>query len=474
MALSRPRTTRVLRGSTLGLGLIVVAGATVSPALAMGDGTLDIDAKAGLTAATGAGAAPLNDAPAQRAVTGALTADFGLGKELDVQVLPTGPVPEDLDLSGAEFLATQTDASPGVTPATGTCVTDQFGSCSFTYEDGPEIPQSARFPGTDDALPAGLYSLVQVSSTPGLDPIGGSASFEICSPGLGCFDGADADVENASLFRTSITTVVTDQVSGAPLAGASYELTGPDYPHQDAVTPDVTPPAPLPTTPTTESTTAPSTTTTESTATESTTTESTTAPTTTEAPVTTAPTTTEAPVTTTESTTTSSTSTEDVSTIEAPLPFAGSGSILRAFGDTVSFGTQVSDAAGSLTFDGFFLPGTGYTLTPVTGVDGYRADTVFAFAVETTSAQAAAGEAFPVSRALVPTAAAPSTSAAPTTSAAPVVPGGVPRPGTGNAALATTGSPVETMTLLGLGMLALGGAATATGTVLRRRARQHS
>jgi len=508
VALSRPRTTRrLLRGSALGLGLLVAGGITAPAAFAIEDPTGPADQPAERASTP----APLEETPAEAgAVLAApLSGDFGLGKSIEFQVAGHGPVPGDLDLSGAVFQAAPLDGGPGYT-----CTTDASGTCSFDtpwfvgggwlpfnpFEStvlvppatGP-IPFAPTAEGSDASIPAGMYTVTQLSASPGLAPAAGLAIVELCSFPYGCEGEAGElfeSVGNDSLFRTQLVTTVTDSVTGAPVGCASYELTGPDYPHDEINAPEPSGAGPVPA----DCTASPVPTAPTTTATPTTTTPTPTAPTTT-APTTTAPnTTTDAPSSSTSSTSadtstdggtsasSSSSSAAPETVVPGPLDIVRHG-FVREDGP-VSFGTGVTDAAGTITFHGFFLPAEGYLLTPTHLPAGYTPDAADAFGISTTPRQAAAGTQAQVARTvtgpLAGGAPAPGVpggavaSAAPTTTtAAAAAPTSAGTPAAADPALATTGTPVETMALVGGGLVALGAGALATGGVLRRRARQH-
>ncbi|SDP69567.1 hypothetical protein SAMN05660199_04634 [Klenkia soli] len=501
MTLSRPRTTRrLLRGSVLGLGLLVAAGVSAPAAFAVeetGDGTdVPVDGEQSPPALRES-PAPANPSAGTTTLAPALSGNFGTGKDFTLQVTSPGPVPGDLDLSGAVFRAT-----PALSPVAGdpqtlardgesyTCTTDVLGTCTF---DGPQRPfnladylgllgagQEGDGDGPVDlvgggsvvGLPAGYYTLTQVSSSPGLAPATGSKGFAICGtggPSCGPVEVLRGQVADDSLFRTSLVTTVTDVDTEEPVACAGYQLTGPDYPHNPATATQQPVTGTVPAEclePTTAPTTSPSTATT-------------TAPTTTAATATTTPTTTTTDdgsgATSSTGTTTTTTSTVapgpvvlDLAAAETPL---------------VTFGTQVSDRTGTMTFPGWFLPADGYLLTPTTTPAGYAPDVTDAFSITTTAQQAAAGEPAAVARALAAGLAPGAQGPDPTTGSAGVAAAGTTTaPGAATttaaaadqAALATTGTPVGSMMLLGTGLVALGGGALATGSVLRRRARQRA
>jgi hypothetical protein len=188
-AVASPTRRRVLRGSAVGLGLLVSVAVVAPPALA----------------------APLSGS------AGALVADFEVSGTLEVH-LAAAPIPEDLDLSGARFEIVDVD---GVLRAS--CETDVYGKCSVAAADG---------------LAAGNYSLRQDATrrVAGLVPSTAVRTFTVspCMVDGGC-PTVSKGITDFSLFRTGLTVTVRDGSTHAPLAGASYSLTGPDYRHRPPV-----------------------------------------------------------------------------------------------------------------------------------------------------------------------------------------------------------------------------------------------
>lgn len=473
MALSRPRSTRrALHGAALGLGLVVAAGVTAPAALAIEDtdeGTVD------QTLEESEEATPLAEEPSEDdgTLAPALAGDFGTGKDFTVQVQPTDPVPDDLDLSGAVFRATADDDG-----ATYTCTTDVAGACSFDSGWVPSwswpAPWMIAFTAdrTDAVVPTGSYVLTQVGSSPGLDLNTGSATFTVCDTDFcGDFGEDEIGVGNDSLFRQELVTTVTDIDTGAPLACAGYELTGPDYPHDGTGAAQVPAETAVP-----AGCTDPA----AATATSS-------APATTTAPATQTTPAPSADATETTGTASTSPTEETTETDESPVD------VLDVARDDenagITYGTQISDETGTLTFRGWFLPAEGYLLTPTSTPDGYSPDVTDTFGIQTTAAQAAAEEPVTVARALYTFASGSTPQTDPSgevagaaTTSAEVVAGAATTSASAGAtasattasagALAVTGSPVGTMLLVGTGLVALGGGALATGATQRRRARR--
>ena len=247
-----PTLRRVLRGSALGIGLLVTTGVVATPALASPapgiDGLLESGAP-GVMPVTGTAGPPAGDSapvgegsPAGASSSSTeqaqpLTPDFGVGKNLDVHLSATS-VPADLDLSGARFEVVDMG---GKTQAS--CTTGANGSCPIQLAHFD--PAASGFPLVTD-VPPGTYLLRQdpAYAVPGLVPSAVATPFIVCSPFTStaqCQPGFSWAVPNTSLFRAGLAVTVRDATTHAPLAGASYSLTGADYRHlhptdQDQVT----------------------------------------------------------------------------------------------------------------------------------------------------------------------------------------------------------------------------------------------
>ncbi|MGY1594573.1 hypothetical protein ACI79D_21575 [Geodermatophilus sp. SYSU D00708] len=238
----RPSRAAVARGSALGLGLLVAGAATAPAALA----EVDDAATGGADPRTQPeeqrpAAAPLNETPAAAAVADPLDGDFGIGKaSVPVGIAVDGIAPRDLDLSGGQFTLTSTADKT----SSFRCTTDVAGACRVEFGTGrSEDPSVVR-------VPAGSYALRQTTPVPGLAPAAGrSWTVSVCDPEEESFAGLlcsmasavphDLAVVNTSRFHTRIETTVVDRVTGRPVSGVGYELTGPDYRHApDAGTAD--------------------------------------------------------------------------------------------------------------------------------------------------------------------------------------------------------------------------------------------
>jgi hypothetical protein len=222
----------IARGSALGVGLLVAAGALAPAALADDEATAETLPEADLAAGE-IQLAPMNVDPVEgnEDADRSLTPDFGVSKNFDVQ-LTADPIPDDLDLSGAVFDVLDLDGN-----FQGSCETDVDGLCTVMSDlwVGSEYAPA----GDEIVLPFGTYTLVQDAAypVPGLVPTDAVTTFSICSPiDPGCGWRMEWDVKNDSLFRTEVVVTVRDGGSGrddAPVAGVGYTLAGPDYRHAE-------------------------------------------------------------------------------------------------------------------------------------------------------------------------------------------------------------------------------------------------
>ncbi len=141
----------------------------------------------------------------------------------------SGAAPADLDLAGVEFEL----VGLGVEPITGLCVTDATGSCAI--EVVPDVASgTGQTAGSEIVLPAGAYSVRQLTAPVGLTPAGGIAPLELCVAPTpeGCF--TSRTVINTSTYRTR-TEIQVLSANGL-VAGAEVTLTGPGFPATPAVT----------------------------------------------------------------------------------------------------------------------------------------------------------------------------------------------------------------------------------------------
>jgi hypothetical protein len=221
-----------VRGSLVGVGLLLAATATAPAALATDDevpedlpveeqpdevvppsaGPLVTDPVEGEVAA---GAPTTLDAPS----LSAYSADFGSGKSVAIPVVTRGSVPDELDLSATTFTLTGSAGGPY------TCTSTAAGICSFS-----------SFPGVQ----VGTYALTQTGTAPGLEPAAGAGEVTVCGVNFD-FDfllragsdqcGADdaGPVVNGSLFRTQVVAKVPGTDPAAASAPVQYALTGPGY-----------------------------------------------------------------------------------------------------------------------------------------------------------------------------------------------------------------------------------------------------
>jgi hypothetical protein len=256
---------------------------------------------------------------------------FGRGKSVDFQIeYDDTTAPSGLDLSGAVFTLTGTGGE-----GTFTCTTDEAGSCSV---EAIRSPAYAWFYGMVGAgpqvaseshalVPPGTYTVTQTDSAVGLTAAADSATVSLCHEDEICKTKEFEPVVNDSVFRSPVVSSVHDAVTGAPIEGAVYTLTGPGFsyvPNDDEEWVEEEP---------AEDSEEGS-----------------------ELSINVFP---------TEERSEEERSEEEIADEDEP---DADGSLLQEVWAT-------SAADGSLTFDWWFLPGTEYVLTPVGTVDGYQADT---------------------------------------------------------------------------------------------------
>ncbi len=134
----------------------------------------------------------------------------------------SGPVPADLNLSGAEFEL----SGAGTDGATGTCVTDAAGSCSIeVVPDGGA--SSLPTDGGAIALPAGTYAVQQTSAPDGLTRAEEIAPLELCVSRNPEACTTTRTVTNSSNFLTR--TEVHLLSAGEPVPGVEVTLSGPGF-----------------------------------------------------------------------------------------------------------------------------------------------------------------------------------------------------------------------------------------------------
>jgi hypothetical protein len=158
--------------------------------------------------------------------------DLGKAHAIDLTIAPSGEVPPTLSLEGATLALTDGSVSA-------MCTTDAAGVCEVQATNGKAVSQ-----GTKLQLPAGVYTVRQTGGIAGLQVDGMRYwQIELCMPGSKstCASTGIATITNTSLYRRHLSTTVLSAGAadgsgvGAPLAGAAFELTGPDYPRRPAV-----------------------------------------------------------------------------------------------------------------------------------------------------------------------------------------------------------------------------------------------
>jgi hypothetical protein len=170
-----------------------------------------------LVAGAGVGVPAAQAAQIARADVQLPVPDVAVDGTLHVQ-LAAAPAPPDLDLSGAHF-----DVLDSGSVIVGSCDTGGTGAC--------DVPMS-RYAGSPV-----VFRLVQDAGrpVPGLVPSSDVSTFTVCA--ADCPD-SPVTVGDASLFRTGLAVTVQDGGTQAPLSGAEFSLTGPDYRHLPTAPPE--------------------------------------------------------------------------------------------------------------------------------------------------------------------------------------------------------------------------------------------
>ena len=233
------RRRALARGSLVGVGMLALTASGI-PAAFADDEVVDPGTpgpEAGLAPVAESAPEVLN--PAVKEVDAArpvatIEGFFGSGKSVGFQVAyDEATAPSGLDLSGAVFTLT---GGAGVY----TCTTDVTGFCGITSTDD------------DGAVRPGTYAVTQTAHPVGLASATGVGSAHLCSwieGAIGiCAHDPFETVVNDSVLRSPVVTSVKDAITGAPIEGAKYTLTGPGInyaPTRDAVAAAVTPESPL-------------------------------------------------------------------------------------------------------------------------------------------------------------------------------------------------------------------------------------
>jgi hypothetical protein len=158
---------------------------------------------------------------------------FGKGKEVSFQIeYDDTTAPAGLDLSGAEFTLSGAEGDfVCTTDATGVCDVREAESWEFEsfIMEMVGLPQPVSGP-SHQVLPSGTYTVTQTAAAVGLAIASGTATVELCNGDVSCDSVPFEPVLNDSLFRSPVVSAVRDAVTGAPIEGAVYTLTGPGYP----------------------------------------------------------------------------------------------------------------------------------------------------------------------------------------------------------------------------------------------------
>jgi hypothetical protein len=156
---------------------------------------------------------------------------FGRGKEVSFQVgYDDTTAPTGLDLSGAVFTLSSGDDEFF-------CTTDVSGSCSVEAIRHPAYAWAYAYLGfqpqvasdSHALVPPGSYTVTQTGNPLGLAVAADSAQVYLCNEDEYCEDDEFEPVVNDSVFRSPVVSAVRHSVTGAPIEGAVYTLTGPGY-----------------------------------------------------------------------------------------------------------------------------------------------------------------------------------------------------------------------------------------------------
>jgi hypothetical protein len=78
-------------------------------------------------------------------------------------------------------------------------------------------------------VPPGDYTITQTGHAVGLAPAAGSGDIHLCNRYARCSNDSFEPVINDSVLRSPVVTSVKDSMTGAPIEGAIYTLTGPGF-----------------------------------------------------------------------------------------------------------------------------------------------------------------------------------------------------------------------------------------------------
>ncbi|MCW2532446.1 MAG: hypothetical protein JWP62_2016 [Blastococcus sp.] len=224
------RRRGLARGSLVGIGLLALTASGMPVALA-DDEALDPAApgpEADLDGVSESAPEVLDADVTDDAARPAASIEgfFGSGKTVGFQVGYDGATaPSGLDLSGAVFTLTGAGG-------TYTCTTETDGDCAVTAQLDPWVlgwVGSQWSSPSHAVVPPGDYTVTQTGHAVGLAPAAGSGDIHLCNMYEGCSNDPFEPVINDSVLRSPVVTSVKDSMTGTPIEGAIYTLTGPGF-----------------------------------------------------------------------------------------------------------------------------------------------------------------------------------------------------------------------------------------------------
>jgi hypothetical protein len=224
------RRRGLARGSLVGIGLLALTASGMPVALA-DDEALDPAApgpEADLDGVSESAPEVLDADVTDDAARPAASIEgfFGSGKTVGFQVGYDGATaPSGLDLSGAVFTLTGAGG-------TYTCTTETDGNCAVTAQLDPWVlgwVGSQWSSPSHAVVPPGDYTVTQTGHAVGLAPAAGSGDIHLCNMYEGCSNDPFEPVINDSVLRSPVVTSVKDSMTGTPIEGAIYTLTGPGF-----------------------------------------------------------------------------------------------------------------------------------------------------------------------------------------------------------------------------------------------------
>jgi hypothetical protein len=224
------RRRGLARGSLVGIGLLALTASGMPVALA-DDEALDPAApgpEADLDGVSESAPEVLDADVTDDAARPAASIEgfFGSGKTVGFQVGYDGATaPSGLDLSGAVFTLTGAGG-------TYTCTTETDGYCAVEaqFDSWALGSVGSQWSSPSHAVvPPGDYTITQTGHAVGLAPAAGSGDIHLCNMFKRCSNDSFEPVINDSVLRSPVVTSVKDSMTGAPIEGAIYTLTGPGF-----------------------------------------------------------------------------------------------------------------------------------------------------------------------------------------------------------------------------------------------------